>query len=78
MIYSGNNQELYLEVRAAMKEYHILEQDICDTLGKTRQNLSTIFNRMSHGDSPELYVLYRLAKGMGCKLKIEFIPDSKE
>jgi len=78
MIYSGDNQKLYLEIRDFMQKNKILEQDICNILGKTRQNLSTIFNRMNHGDSPDLYTLYRLAKGMGCNLKIEFIPEDKK
>lgn len=73
MIYSGDNKQLHDEIKAYMKENGILEQDICNTLGKTRQNLSTIFNRMNHGDTPDLFTLYRLAKGMGCDLKIEFV-----
>lgn len=78
MIYLGDNRELYLELRAYMNKNGILEQDICNILGKTRQNLSTIFNRMNHGDSPDIYTLYRLAKGMGCNLKIELVPKAEE
>lgn len=74
MVYTGDNKELYQELRAFMKENGILEQDICNELGKTRQNLSTIFNRMNHGDTPDLYTIYRLAKGMGCDLIIKFVP----
>ncbi|MCC2256243.1 hypothetical protein LKD70_17835 [Ruminococcus sp. CLA-AA-H200] len=74
MVYTGDNRALYLELRALMRGRGILEQDICNTLGKTRQNLSTIFNRMNHGDTPDLYTLYRLAEGMGCELKIELVP----
>ncbi len=74
MVYTGDNKELYQELRAFMKENGILEQDICNELGKTRQNLSTIFNRMNHGDTPDLYTLYRLAKGMGCDLLIKLEP----
>lgn len=73
MIYSGDNKLLHDEIKAYMKENGILEQDICNTLGKTRQNLSTIFNRMNHGDTPDLFTMYRLAKGMDCELKIEFV-----
>lgn len=74
MVYTGDNKELYQELRAFMKENGILEQDICNELGKTRQNLSTIFNRMNHGDTPDLYTLYRLAKGVGCDLIIKLEP----
>ncbi|MBQ3210688.1 MAG: hypothetical protein IJB09_04280 [Oscillospiraceae bacterium] len=75
MIYSGDNKQLHDEIKSFMKENGILEQDICNVLGKTRQNLSTIFNRMNHGDDPDLYTLYRLAKGMGYKLKIDFVKE---
>ena len=75
LIYSGDNKQLHDEIKAFMKQNGILEQDICNTLGKTRQNLSTIFNRMNHGDTPELYTMYRLAKGMGYALKIDFVKE---
>ena len=77
ILYEGDNKQLHDALKGYLKENGILEQDICDTLGKSRQNLSNIFNRMNHGDDVGLYTLYRLAKGMDCEIHFTFVPKDK-
>lgn len=77
ILYDGNNKKLHDALKGYMRENGILEQDICNVLGKSRQNLSTIFNRMNHGDDVGLYTLYRLAQGMGCEIHFTFLAKNK-
>ncbi len=50
------------------------QQELAEKIGINRSDISKLENGKSN---PSYKMLCRLAKGMGMKLKIEFVPDSE-
>ena len=58
----------------ARKEQNITQKELAERSGITQADISRIENGTRN---PSLNVLKRLAKGMGMKLKLEFVPINK-
>lgn len=59
---------------AARKSMHLTQKDLSEKTGITQADISRIENGTRN---PSLDMLKRLAKGMGMRLRLEFVPESK-
>ncbi len=59
----------------ARKEQHLTQKELSERTGITQADISRIENGTRN---PSLSMLKRLAKGMGMRLKVEFIPETKK
>ncbi len=57
---------------AARKEQNITQKELSEKTGITQADISRIENGTRN---PSLDMIKRLAKGMGMRLKVEFIPE---
>lgn len=57
----------------ARKELHLTQKELSARTGITQADISRIENGTRN---PSLEMLKRLAKGMGMRLKLEFIPEN--
>lgn len=58
----------------ARKSLHLTQKELSDRTGITQADISRIENGTRN---PSLAMLKRLAKGMGMKLRLEFVPEGK-
>lgn len=58
----------------ARKELNLTQKELSERTGITQGDISRIENGTRN---PSLEMLKRLAKGMGMKLKLEFIPETQ-
>lgn len=58
----------------ARKELNLTQKELSERTGITQGDISRIENGTRN---PSLEMLKRLAKGMGMRLKLEFIPETK-
>lgn len=56
----------------ARKQQHLTQKELSERTGITQADISRIENGTRN---PSLEMLKRLAKGMGMRLKLEFIPE---
>lgn len=59
----------------ARKEQNITQKELSERTGITQADISRIENGSRN---PSLDMLKRLAKGLGMRLKLEFVPESKK
>jgi DNA-binding XRE family transcriptional regulator len=77
MVEYENMQPEFDIIRAmieARKKQNITQKELAERSGITQADISRIENGTRN---PSLNVLKRLAKGMGMKLKLEFVPINK-
>ena len=80
-----NDPEVAVEYEALEPEFDIIrslmearisqnmtQKELSERTGITQADISRIENGTRN---PSLYMLKRLAKGLGCRLKVEFIPN---
>jgi DNA-binding XRE family transcriptional regulator len=60
---------------AARKKQNITQKELSEITGITQADISRIENGTRN---PSLAMIKRLAKGMGMRLKLEFIPETKK
>ncbi len=58
----------------ARRKQHITQKELSERTGITQADISRIENGIRN---PSLDMIKRLAKGMGMRLKLEFIPEHK-
>lgn len=59
----------------ARKEQNITQKELAERTGITQADISRIENGSRN---PSLDMMKRLAKGLGMRLKLEFVPESKK
>lgn len=59
----------------ARKELHLTQKELSERTGITQADISRIENGTRN---PSLEMIKRLAKGMGMRLKLEFIPETQK
>lgn len=59
----------------ARKEQHLTQKELSERTGITQADISRIENGTRN---PSLEMIKRLAKGMGMRLKLEFIPETQK
>lgn len=59
----------------ARKQQHLTQKELSERTGITQADISRIENGTRN---PSLEMIKRLAKGMGMRLKLEFIPESQK
>ncbi|MCB7302960.1 helix-turn-helix transcriptional regulator [Bariatricus massiliensis] len=59
----------------ARKEQNITQKELSERTGITQADISRIENGSRN---PSLDMMKRLAKGLGMRLKLEFVPESKK
>lgn len=59
----------------ARKQQHLTQKELSERTGITQADISRIENGTRN---PSLEMIKRLAKGMGMRLKLEFIPETQK
>lgn len=59
----------------ARKQQHLTQKELSERTGITQADISRIENGTRN---PSLDMIKRLAKGMGMRLRLEFIPEAKK
>lgn len=59
----------------ARKQQHLTQKELAERTGITQADISRIENGTRN---PSLEMIKRLAKGMGMRLKLEFIPETQK